>query len=200
MRADLTVAHKALMGPDVVQRLAAVFPPHNPTALDRSPYFGTRPEWRNIVLYCSDTPLYRIVCIANSTVELQVTIETIDGDMRQACQAGWSGARQALGLSGVRRLFRGSRPRLASAKVIDPDTGRVVLEGHAGFGTRFTGRQALTNLILAAVGVVLIVLGLIAGGSSQLAIVGAGAPGVLIGMLTIVFGWLDWRRGVLQWA
>jgi hypothetical protein len=90
--AQLIILHQPTR-PDVIQKgLTRVFGNDDRAVLQRSTLYSTNTAtWRNLVIYSTERPVYRLVSLPARNDELQVVVEPIGEDVRRACQSAGTG-------------------------------------------------------------------------------------------------------------
>lgn len=137
MYATLVVYHS---GRDLVERLRAAFPAHDPTALSRSLVFAD-PRWQALVPYATETRDLRLICYPTAIDQLQIVVEPVETDVRHACQHAWRTIRRAA-------RWR-NRISLAELVVVDELSGERVARATTGWGSAIARRDLWPGLAVA---------------------------------------------------
>jgi hypothetical protein len=188
LHAEITIRHRS---GDIVAALAAEFGEHDPDALARSLLLADE-FWQERIAYATETPAFRLLCYPTSTIELQLWVEPITGNLRSACQTVWDGVRH-----GASNL----EPSLEELTILDEATGQVVLRGETGVRANLVRRE----LVLALAGGVVAAALLVAGwwtfaSESRAEAVVATVPAIIVGSIALFWLVMDVRRGRLRWG
>jgi hypothetical protein len=190
LRAQLSVGHGR---GDIADLVAGVFPPHDPTVLERMLFFrDTYRAWADRVAFATETPTYRLACFVSTAYELQVTIEPAEGNHRAVCQSVWDSLRDA-----ARELD----PKLKSLEIVDEATSKTVSTATTSFHASFARRDNLLLVFVALATAAWILLAVFTFGKDARGdVIGASIPGLLGGVAALVWAILDSWRGRLVWA
>jgi hypothetical protein len=189
VRAQLSVGHE---GGDLPSLLAGVFPAHDPTVLERMLVFGgTGAGWAPLIVFATETPDYRMVCWPNTAYELQVIVEPEAGSHKAVCQFVWDSLRSAM---------KDLNPTLNDLRIVDDATAKRVSSAKTSFGANLGRRDNLLLLLVGLASAGWVVLAVFTFGKDAKGdVIGAGVPGVLGGLVALLWAILDWWRGRLVW-
>jgi hypothetical protein len=191
--AQLTILHKPAK-PDVIHRgLKRVFGSDDRTVLQRSPLCSTNTTtWRNLVIYSTERPVYRLVSLPARNDELQVVVEPIGEDIRRASQSAWDGLRQALdSLS----------PTLQTAEVHDSTTDRVVLTAQTGLAVELQRRESLQLVVVGIATLLWLLLAVLTfADDNKWEAIGGGIPALIGGIFGVASATSAWKKGLIRWV
>lgn len=192
MHAQLTIEHQARPWADIRQQLAAIFGPHDPKALEESPFYKAQSlAWQALPLYASQGGEYRIICMASWNEELQVVVETDRGNLRRSTQSAWRG---------IRSVLRDYEPKLGAAEILDFGSGQPVLTGQTGLKTEIARREVWQTLVAGVASIVVVLLGLFwFAEASRFELIAGAAPGLAVAAVTLTLAVRDVRSGRLRW-
>jgi hypothetical protein len=191
MYASLTIVHRELTPAEVKARLASVYGDDDPSALARSPlYTAHKHTWSRAAIFSADHAGYRVICLRNTSEELQLHIESIARDLRESCEAAW------------RALDKGmatDSPELRNGEILDPTNGRTLLSMVPG-STFLKNREILQALLTGIVSVVLLVVGAFTFAEDSVGDLAIGTLPAIIGMLVILgTSLIGTGKGVIEW-
>jgi hypothetical protein len=192
VRAELIIGHNVVDSERLAQLLESVFGVKDASALDRSPMLASGgTQWRTLVLFAAESAAYRIVCFATTTTSLQAIVEPTLGDFQHSCQTV---------LDGIRRALDGHKPKLQSAEIIDPVSGRSVFRAKVGFPTEIRQRQAWQPIALGVVTLLVVGVGVLtfAKSSGQALAIGA-IPAFVAAALAVVLLIIDSAGKRIHW-
>jgi hypothetical protein len=190
--AQFSVSHSVMTPAAIAAELVKVFGPDDRSVLERSEVLSANSEeWKKLVIYSTQGPTYRLACLPARNDELQVIVEPVREDVKRACQSVWSGLRQTLG---------GRKPRLQSAEVNDPVSGRVVITARTGFAVE-ARRQEILNLVVVGIATVIwLFIGAVTfAKTKRWELFGGGLPGLIGGLMGLALAVSGWTRGTLRW-
>jgi hypothetical protein len=127
MRAEMGVAHEQ---GDMVGVVSGLFGAPDAAALDRSLLFADDPDLQAKVAYVSEVSGFRVICCKATPYRVDLFIEPVRGDLKDACQTVWSGIRTSAG---------NLKPRLEALQVFDEATAERVRTGERGLRARTRG-------------------------------------------------------------
>jgi hypothetical protein len=189
VHAELTIKHKP---GDLIAGIANALPAHNPLVVENSVALAREEALWATVELAVETPGYRLLCWANTNIELQGFVEaTGQADLKEACQTVWGAFRSA-----VPQL----EPKLGRLEIADEVTGRPLMIALPGFGARLGQRETLTATVIGTVSLVLLLVGMATFGKHTKANLAAGAaPALISGGLAVLWAALDAARGRFVW-
>lgn len=194
MHAEITVSHTATPGNELYQQLIRAFGPDNRDAvLDESPVCRSRRDaWRRLVLYASERPPYRIICLPVRDEELQVIVESVeDAEIRDACQSAWNGLRNAL---------KGKGATLQKLEVYELGYGRSVLTARTGWSAELQSQEIRQLIVIGAISLAIILVGRFTFARNEfVSLVSGAAPGLGSIATAIGLGATNLMRGRLRW-
>src|SRR3954447_9899417 len=86
MHAEFRLHHSALTSNELKSRLVTKFNAEDRSALKDSPNIDAG-KWDSVVLYATQTPSYRLLCVPNTNEELQIYIEPIKANVMASCES-----------------------------------------------------------------------------------------------------------------
>ena len=192
MHAWLTVEHLPRPWPEVRQELARIFGPHNPDALEESPFYKAQSRaWQALPLYASQRAEYRIICMESWDEELQAVVETDRGNLRRSTQSAWRG---------VRSVLRDADPDLITAEIRGFGSGEPVLTGQTGLGTELRRREVWQTLGAGVATNLVVLVGFFGfAETARSELIAGAAPGLVGAAVTLGFAVRDARSGRLRW-
>jgi len=188
--AELWVGHSALSKDVVKSQLISKFNEDNRAALKDSPFFESG-KWDDVVLYVTQTPSYRLMCLPIHDEELQVYVEPVKGDVLQACQSAWQGTRNALS---------NAKPRLSSLKLVDNESGKDFMSATTGLRTELWRRETLGPILIGIASAVYAAIGMLTFASSEpLKFLSGAVTGVIGALVVLGLAIREVRGGRLRW-
>src|SRR5579863_5488582 len=116
MHVEFLIQHSSLQSDALKSCLIAKFQSEDRDALKNSPLFNSG-QWDQKVLYATQTPGYRLLCLPRQDEELQIYVEPVKGNVIEICESIWRGTKRAL---------KASSPKLALLNLIDDDSGKDI--------------------------------------------------------------------------
>jgi hypothetical protein len=190
MHAEFGIEHLTLDEDSLRHRLVDKFRANDLSVLTESRLFSN-PEWRNLVLFATKTPNYRMICFPEHDQQLQIYIEPVGGNILRACDSAWKGTHAAL---------KEVKPKLASLKLVDTESGKEFLSATTGLGTELRRREVVTLLIVGGLTLAWLLAGVWTfAASDPLPFAGGTITGLVGGLVGLIYAGSDARRGTLRW-
>lgn len=191
MHAEFVVQHGRLSSDALKASLVAKFKHQNRDALKNSPLFNSG-QWDKVVLYSTETPGYRLLCISTQDEELQVYLEPVKGNLIEICESVWRGTKRAL---------NSSSPKLTSMKLVDDESGKDIMRATTcGFGEELSRSENISPVIVGVIAAVYAVVGVFTFASKDQGEFLAGAVAGLAGaVVALSLTFAAAKKGKLSW-
>jgi hypothetical protein len=188
--AEFSIAHSTLNRDVLKSQLVERFREDNRDALKESPFFGSG-KWDDVVLYVTQTPSYRMMCLPQHDEELQVYVEPVTGNVLQACQSAWRGTKNAL---------KNFKPTISSLKLVDNESGKDFMSATTGLRTEFKRRETLSPIIVGIAAGLYAVIGVLTFASSDsLKFLSGAVTGVVGALVAVILAVVEAKGGALRW-
>lgn len=191
MYAEFLIRHSPLSSDALKSILVAKFKAEDRAALKNSPLFNSG-KWDRVVLYSTETPSYRLLCVPTQDEESQLYVEPITGNVIQICQSVWRGTKNAL---------VASAPELSSLKLVDDASGKDIMSASTStFYQELGRREALSPLMVGAASIIYALIGVFTFARKDAGQFLAGAVTGLVGALAVLwFAFQGAKKGKLSW-
>lgn len=191
MHAEFLIQHSPLSSDMLKSSLTAKFNAEDRTALKNSPLFNTG-QWDKAVLYGTETPGYRLLCVPTQDEEFQIYVEPVKGNIIEICESVWRGAK---------RVLNTSSPKLTLVKLIDDDSQKDIMRATTSTFGEELGRGAnMSPLIVGIVAAIYALIGVFTFAAKDRGQFVAGAITGLAGALvTLALAFAVTRKGKLSW-
>jgi hypothetical protein len=192
LHAEFLVRHAAITQSSLKDSLTSRFYAENRDALKESPLFDSG-KWDDVVLYATQTPSFRLLCVPMHDAETQVYVEPVSGNIISICESVWAGTQNAL---------RSAQPRLESVKLVDNDSGKEFLTARpTGLGPELKRRENLAPVAVGSAVVVYAAVGVATFAADDGAKFLAGAvAGIISAIVAIVLAVVAAKKGRLLWS
>jgi hypothetical protein len=191
VHAEFVVVHSALPSDALKSRLIGKFQAEDRNALKGSSLFNSG-KWDDRVLYCTETPGYRLFCVPTQDEESQIYIEPVKGNVIKVCDSVWRGTKKAL---------RASSPKLSSLELVDGESGKDIMGAcESTLSQEFARRETLSPVMVGVVSLVYGVVGIRTFAAADGAKFLAGAvAGLAAAVVAAIAALIAARKGRLIW-
>jgi hypothetical protein len=191
VHAEFLVQHSTISSDTLKSRLIAKFKAEDRDALKNSPLFNSG-KWDKIVLYSTETPGYRLLCIPTQDEESQIYVEPVKGNVIEICESVWRGTKRALS---------SSSPKLTSMKLVDDESGKDIMHAATrSFGQELSRGENISPVIVGVVAAIYAAAGVFTFASKDKGEFLAGAVTGLAGaVVALSLALAAARKGKLSW-
>jgi hypothetical protein len=191
MHVEFLIQHSSLQSDALKSRLIEKFRSEDRDALKNSPLFNSG-QWDNVVLYATQMPGYRLLCVPTQDEEFQIYVEPVRGNIIEICESVWRGAKRAL---------TASSPKLTLLDLVDDDSGKEIMKAKTCTFGQELGRSANISPLL--VGVAAVIYGLIGcftfASKDRGEFVAGAVSGLAGALVALALAFIATKKGKLSW-